>query len=88
MNSTAQNSSQAKYFRNIFLLCTGRCGSSTFIKAASHIINYSAGHETQTQHLGQKRFDYANHHIEADNRLSWLLGRLEKNMAMKHFISI
>jgi hypothetical protein len=62
---------------NIFVLCTGRCGSVTFIEAAKHISNYSAGHETRTKFTGHARFAYPVQHIEADNRLSWLLGRLD-----------
>lgn len=62
---------------NIFVLCTGRCGSTTFIRAAEHITNFSAGHETRTFLTGPERFYYPPRHIEADNRLSWLLGRLE-----------
>jgi hypothetical protein len=64
-------------YRNIFVLCTGRCGSTTFIKAAGHIRNYSAAHESRTEELGHARFAYPNFHIEADNRLSWLLGRVD-----------
>lgn len=40
--------------------------------------NYTCGHETRTARLGKDRFDYPENHIEADNRLSWLLGRLDK----------
>jgi len=63
---------------NIFILNTGRCGSTTFIKACSHISNYTAGHETQTNRLNLQRILYPNNHIEADNRLSWFLGRLDE----------
>lgn len=62
---------------NVFVLCTGRCGSVTFIKAAAQIQNFSAGHETRTKLLGLERFNYPVNHIEADNRLSWMLGRLD-----------
>ncbi len=62
---------------NIFILNTGRCGSMTFIEACRHIINYSAGHETRVQLLGTDRLAYPARHIEADNRLSWMLGRLD-----------
>lgn len=62
---------------NIFILCTGRCGSTTFIKAASHITNFTSGHESRASLTGNSRFAYPLHHIEADNRLSWLLGRLD-----------
>lgn len=63
---------------NVFVLCTGRCGSHTFIEACSHITNYSAGHETRTRFIGRERLNYPPDHIEADNRLSWFLGRLDK----------
>lgn len=63
---------------NIFVLNTGRCGSTTFIKACEHITNYSAAHESRSSMLGNDRFTYPSNHIEADNRLSWLLGRLDR----------
>jgi hypothetical protein len=62
---------------NVFVLCTGRCGSTTFAKAASHIVNYTAGHETRSSLVGAERLAYPPNHIEVDNRLSWVLGRLE-----------
>lgn len=63
---------------NVFVLCTGRCGSTTFIAACNHITNYSAAHESRTRLIGDERLKYPVNHIEADNRLSWLLGRLEE----------
>ena len=62
---------------NIFILNTGRCGSTTFIKACNHIENYTCGHESLLHEIGPKRFQYPKNHIEADNRLSWQLGRLD-----------
>jgi hypothetical protein len=62
---------------NIFVLCTGRCGSKTFVQACRHITNYSAGHETRVRLVGADKFAYPADHIEADNRLAWHLGRLE-----------
>jgi hypothetical protein len=62
---------------NIFILNTGRCGSTTFIKACQHISNYSATHESRCTLLGEQRLAYPENHIEADNRLSWILGRLD-----------
>jgi hypothetical protein len=64
---------------NIFVLNTGRCGSTTFIKACRHITNFSSAHESRVGLLGEARFNYPNNHIEADNRLSWLLGRLDRH---------
>lgn len=66
---------------NIFILNSGRCGSSTFIKACEHITNYTAAHESRSTLLGKQRLNYPSHHIEADNRLSWFLGRLDKQYA-------
>ena len=62
---------------NVFVLCTGRCGSSTFIEACHHITNYTSAHESRSSLLGAERLAYPAQHIEADNRLSWLLGRLD-----------
>lgn len=64
---------------NIFILNTGRCGSTTFIEACRHIVNFSAGHETRIRLIGPQRLAYPDRHIEADNRLSWLLGRLDRS---------
>ncbi len=61
----------------VFVLNTGRCGSVTFIRACQHIDNFTAGHETLAALAGPARFDYPDHHIEADNRLAWFLGHFE-----------
>ncbi|MCK5263017.1 MAG: hypothetical protein KAJ92_04990 [Gammaproteobacteria bacterium] len=63
---------------NIFILNTGRCGSTTFIKACQHISNFSAAHESRCTLIGEQRLSYPENHIEADNRLSWILGRLDQ----------
>lgn len=62
----------------VFVLCTGRSGSSTFIKACKHIDNFTADHESLASHFGKDRWNYPDNHIEADNRLSWHLGQLNK----------
>ncbi|MES9971344.1 MAG: hypothetical protein ABW092_15025 [Candidatus Thiodiazotropha sp.] len=62
---------------NIFILNAGRCGSTTFIQACKHIDNFSAAHESRSTLTGEQRLNYPDNHIEADNRLCWLLGRLE-----------
>ena len=70
---------------NVFVLCTGRCGSHTFIQACRHIENYTSGHETCSRFLGDARVNFAPNHIEADNRLVWFLGRLEKKFGNDAF---
>lgn len=62
----------------VFILCTGRSGSTTIIEACKHISNYTCGHESLSNQLGYKRFNYPDNHIEADNRLSWFLGSLDE----------
>lgn len=63
---------------NVFILNSGRCGSTTFIRACSHITNYTALHESRCGMVGNERLNYPINHIEADNRLSWFLGRLDR----------
>ncbi|NOQ89978.1 MAG: hypothetical protein GQ549_03430 [Gammaproteobacteria bacterium] len=64
---------------NVFVLNTGRCGSTTFTKACQHITNYTAAHESLLSQLGENRLSYPDQHIEVDNRLSWFLGRLDQH---------
>ena len=40
--------------------------------------NFSSGHETRAKLAGPERLAYPDNHIEADNRLSWFLGRLDR----------
>lgn len=63
-------------FTKVFVLSPGRSGSKTFIEACSHLTNYSSSHESLASKLGDERFAYPEHHIEADNRLCWFFGEL------------
>lgn len=63
---------------NVFVLNTGRCGSMTWIRACEQITNFSAGHESRIHEMGAARLAYPPRHIEADNRLTWQLGRLDE----------
>jgi hypothetical protein len=63
---------------NIFVLCTGRCGSMTLARACAHLTNRTSAHESRTHLLGPARLAYPPRHIEIDNRLSWHLGRLDR----------
>ncbi len=65
--------------RTIIVLNTGRCGSTTLARACAHFDNYTAGHETRCHMTGSGRFEFGENHIEIDNRLSWLLGRLDRH---------
>jgi hypothetical protein len=69
----------------VFILSTGRCGSTSFARACSHITNYTTGHETQVMRFGPCRLDYPDRHIEVDNRLSWFLGSLDRRYGDEAF---
>ena len=70
---------------NVFILNAGRSGSKTFARACGHIRNYSSAHESRSGLLGEAHFDYPDNHIESDNRLSWLLGRLDRRFGDRAF---
>ncbi|WNC72544.1 hypothetical protein RGQ13_00800 [Thalassotalea psychrophila] len=61
----------------VFVIGTGRCGTTTFKQACTHIKNFTCAHESRVNQLGEERLNYPKFHIECDNRLSWFLGRLE-----------
>jgi len=65
-------------FKNVVVLCTGRCGSKVFVQACSRMTNYTAGHETCTKLVGPARMAWPSFHIEADCRLCWMTGRLDR----------
>lgn len=69
----------------VFILCTGRCGSTTLIEACKEITNFSAEHESLVSAWGAERLNYADNHIEADNRLSWFLGQLDRRFGDEVF---
>ena len=57
----------------------------TFIQACKHISNFSSSHESRCGLLAEARLDYPENHIEAGNRLSWFLGRLDKQYGNSAF---
>lgn len=61
----------------VFVLTTGKSGSTTFAKACSHIVNYTSAHESRC-HLSEARCVFPDDHIEVANRLSWFLGTLDR----------
>ncbi len=86
MDCAAVTACADRSFEQVFVLCTGRCGSLTFAHAcAESIDNYSSGHETRLAHAGGDRLAYAPRHIEVDNRLAWFLGRLDERFGTAPF---
>ena len=63
---------------NVFVLCTGRCGSTALADACEFITNFSSGHETRAGIVGTDRTSFSDNHIEIDNRLAWYLGRIDE----------
>jgi hypothetical protein len=61
----------------VFVTGTGRCGTTTFAKACSHITNFTSGHETKRQGSPQADIlEFPDNHIEVDAHLFWHMGAL------------
>jgi hypothetical protein len=68
---------------NVFVLCTGRCGSHTFAAACGrNITNYTTSHESgacrDARFLDDLTFRYPPNHIEVDNALALFCFLLDK----------
>jgi len=61
----------------VFVLTTGKTGSTTFARACGHITNYTSAHESRC-HLTEGRCEFPDGHIEVANRLAWFLGTLDR----------
>lgn len=60
----------------IFVLTTGRSGSTTLYNACKQLKGFTVGHESKKKVIGWDRLEYSENHIEIDNRLSFFLGSL------------
>lgn len=80
-----RTTSRARRPTNVFVLCTGRCGSVTFSRACAHLTNFTSGHESRTRLTGSDRLRYPQNHIEVDNRLAWYLGAIEESYGKNAF---
>jgi len=69
----------------VFVLCTGRCGSLTFARAAAHATNYTAAHESDGLRRG---LAFPDDHIEVNNRLVWFLGILAERYPQARFVHL
>lgn len=58
----------------VFVVGTGRCGTTTFYQACKYISNYSCGHETQAFRSGL--MDYPDNWIESAAQTVFLMGEL------------
>lgn len=61
----------------VFVTGTGRCGTTTFAKACSHITNFTSGHESKRRGCPQAQVnEFPDNHIEVDAHLFWHMGIL------------
>lgn len=59
-------------FENVFIVGTGRCGTTTFARACHWITNYSSGHETTVGVTSwEKKLRFGPKHIESDPHIVW-----------------
>lgn len=72
----------------VFVLTTGRSGSLTFATACGHITNFTVGHESLRDQIGEARFAYPDNHIEVDNRLSWFPGQLARRFPDARYVHL
>jgi len=71
---------------HVFVLCTGRCGSTTFERACRHCVNYTSAHESGRR--TKYSLQYPDWHIEIDNRLAWFLGRLHELYPRAYYVHL
>jgi hypothetical protein len=57
----------------VFVVGTGRCGTTAFARACEHITNYTVAHESHAGVVGWERLCYPDRWIEVDPHLAWTL---------------
>ena len=68
----------------VFVTGTGRCGTTTFAAACSHITNYTSGHETHCKRVAD--LDWPDNHIEVDGHFTWYLPLLVERYPDAHYV--
>lgn len=66
---------------------TGRCGTTTFARALSHVTNYSSGHETRAG-LPWDRVAYPRRHIEVDAALAMIVPLIIEHYPLAKWVRI
>lgn len=62
----------------VFVVGTGRSGTSTLYSAFSRVANYSCLQESRSHRTGPERITFPDAHIEVDCRLTFYLGLLRE----------
>jgi hypothetical protein len=70
----------------VFVVGTGRCGTTTFYQACRHITNYTVGHESEGFRIPKYEFD--DKHIEVSHLNSIALPLLVKKYPDSMFIHL
>ena len=70
----------------VFVVSTGRCGSTTFSKACQFISNYTVAHQWHHGQVGN--YEYPDDHIEVDPRLSYSLPLLIEKYPTAKYIHL
>lgn len=73
-----------KTYRKVFVVGTGRCGTTSFYNACKHINNYSCSFEKFTRTPGYVKM-IPDDHIVIDNRLSFHLGSINEYFGNRRF---
>ena len=76
---------EAKIAMRIFVLCTGRCGSTTLAKACKHMTNYTAGHESA---MMRDNLNFPDNHIEVNLSLVWYAGLLRQRFPNARYVHL
>jgi hypothetical protein len=72
----------------VFVLTTGRSGSTTFAAACSHLTNFTSGHESRWNSSPHERLEFPDGHIEIDNRLTWFSGMLHARYPAARYVHL
>ena len=69
----------------IFVLCTGRCGSTTLAAACQHMTNYTASHESREL---LNDLDFPDNHIEVNPSNVWFAGLIRQRFPAARYVHL
>lgn len=72
----------------VFVVGTGRCGTSTFYQACKHITNYTVGHETKKGPSKIGDWEFPDNHIEISSNLTIALPHLIRTYPEAKFVRL
>ncbi|GGA66833.1 hypothetical protein GCM10011521_01190 [Arenimonas soli] len=69
---------------NVFVLCTGRCGSVSFARASAYLTNYTAGQESRDKSR-PVRMSMEDHESDLPKFRDWIGGEGDLDRAMNEW---